>query len=250
MKGYAGAALVLALCTALGTVVLEWLSITDVAMLYLLGVAVLAIWANRRQAIFAAVLSVALFDFFFVPPRFTFAVTDLHYIFTFAVMLVTALVISRLAERVRSEARAAATRERGTAALYPMLGDLVDANTLDDVTRVISDHVRAAFGAESRVLLRQAGQLAPVGVPTPQPEPNRRLADLAYQSWESTGRATRNFPNADAQYLPLVGSHGRLGVLEVHPDDPARFDDPAVQWLLQTFAAQAALAIERVRAVA
>jgi two-component system sensor histidine kinase KdpD len=252
MAGYARAALVLALCTALGTIVLKSLSITDVAMLYLLGVGVVATWSTRRQAVVAAVLSVALFDFFFVPPRFTFAVSDLHYVFTFGVMLVTALVISRLAERVRSEARAAETRERGTAALYPMLGDLVDAKTLDEVTRVISGHVRAAFGADSRVLLRQAGRggLAAVGAAGSEPESSIRLADSAYQSWESVGRGTKNFPEADAQYLPLVGSHGRIGVLAVRPDDPARFEDPAVQWLLQTFAAQAALAIERVRAVA
>jgi len=65
MRGYGRAALVLALCTVLGTVVLDWLSITDVAMLYLLGVGVIASWATRRQAVVAAVLSVALFDFFF-----------------------------------------------------------------------------------------------------------------------------------------------------------------------------------------
>jgi len=249
MIGYARAFAVLALCTVLGTAVLQWLSITDVAMLYLLGVGLIASWVPRRQAIVAAVLSVALFDFFFVPPRFTFAVSDLHYIFTFAVMLVTALVISRLAERVRSEARAAETRERGTAALNPMLGDLVDAKMLDDVTRIISDHVRAAFGADARVLLRQASHLAAIGAAGQEPESALRLADSAYQTWEATGRGTKNFPEADAQYLPLVGTHGRLGVLAVRPDDPGRFDDPAVQWLLQTFAAQAALAIERVRAV-
>ena len=248
MSGYARAALVLALCTALGTAVLKWLSITDVAMLYLLGVGLVATWAPRRQAIFAAVLSVALFDFFFVPPRFTFTVEDVHYVFTFGVMLVTALVISRLAERVRSEARAAETRERGTAALYPMLGDLLEAKTVEDVINVIGREVRAAFGAETRVLLRQAGHLVPVGASLPEPV-NLGLANSAYQLWEGTGRGTRNAPEADAQYIPLVGSHGRLGVLEVRPDDPARFDEPAVTWLLQTFAAQAALAIERVRAV-
>jgi two-component system, OmpR family, sensor histidine kinase KdpD len=250
MKGYAQAVLVLALCTALGTAMLGWLSITDVAMLYLLGVGVIASWATRRQAIVAAVLSVASFDFFFVPPRFTFTVEDVHYVFTFGVMLVTALVISRLAERVRSEARAAETRERGTAALYPMLGDLVDAKILDDVTRVIGAHVRAAFGADARVLLRQSGGLTTVGSAARETERGLRLADSAYQSWEATGRGTKNFPEADAQYLPLVGGHGRLGVLVVRPDDPGRFDDPAVQWLLQTFAAQAALAIERVSTVA
>jgi two-component system, OmpR family, sensor histidine kinase KdpD len=248
LLGYVRAAAVLALCTVLGTVVISWLSVTDIAVLYLLGVAVVASWATRRQAIVAAVLSVALFDFFFVPPRFTFAVSDLHYVFTFGVMLVTALVVSRLAERVRSEARAAATRERGTSALYPMLGDLVDATTLDDVVAVLRRHVRDAFGAQIRVLLRRDGQLSPMGGSSGF-DFDHHLADLAFQSWEAVGRGTKTYAEATSLYLPLVGSHGRLGVLQVRPDDPARFAEPAVQWLLQTFAAQAALAVERVSTV-
>ena len=248
--GYIRAGAVLALCTIVGTAVLSRLSITDVAMIHLLGVAVVASWATRRQAIFAAVLSVALFDFFFVPPRFTFTVSDLHYVFTFAVMLVTALVVSRLAERVRSEARATQVRDRGTAALYPMTGDLLEATTLDEVIATIARHVREAFNADVRVLLRHGGgQLNAVGAQPSHPyDPN--LAELVFQSWEAAGRGTRNYPDAPSLYLPLVGSHGRLGVLEIHPRDPARFDEPAMSWLLHTFAAQAALAIERVSVVA
>jgi two-component system, OmpR family, sensor histidine kinase KdpD len=249
MRDYLRTALVLVVCTVLGTIVREWLSITDVAMLYLLGVGLVATWSTRRQALVAAVLSVGLFDFFFVPPRFTFTVEDVHYVFTFGVMLVTALVISRLAERVRSEARAAETRERGTAALYPMRGDLLEAQTLEEVLSVIRHHVQTAFDADARVLLREATHLVTVGASGSESESGLRIAESAYQSWQSVGRGTKNFPDSDALYLPLVGTHGRLGVLAVRPDDRARFDDPAVLWLLQTFAAQAALAIERVRAV-
>lgn len=249
MTGYLRAVLVLAACTALGTAVLAWLSITDVAMLYLLAVAVVAFWATRRQAIVAAILSVALFDFFFVPPRFTFAVADLHYVFTFGVMLIAALVVSGLAERVRTEARATETRQRGTAALYPMTGDLLEATALDEVIATIARHVREAFNADVRVLLRQSGHLAPVGA-QPSAAYDTNLAELVYQSWEAAGRGTKHFPDASSLYLPLVGSHGRLGVLEIHPQDPARFDEPAMAWLLHTFAAQAALAIERVSVVA
>lgn len=231
MIGYLRAAAVLALCTVLGTAVLSWLSITDVAMLYLLGVGVVASWATRREAIVAAVLSVALFDFFFVPPRFTFAVSDLHYIFTFAVMLATALVVSWLAARVRTEAHAAATRERGTAALLPMTGDLLDATNLEAAVDVIRRHARDAFDADVHVLLRQGKPF------TAAP------AEHAYQSWEAVRSGA-------VAYLPLVGSHGRLGILEVQSSDPRRFADPAVLWLLQTFAAQAAAALERVSQVA
>src|SRR4029077_5588523 len=164
MRGYIRAALVMAACTVVGTLLMDWLSLTDIAMLHLIGVGVVASWATRREAAFAALLSVAFFDFFFVPPRFAFTVADLHYVVTFGVMLVTALVISWLAERVREEAVAAEARERGTAALSPLSAELLGANTVAGVIAVIGRQVRAAFGADVRVLLRElGGRLAPVG---------------------------------------------------------------------------------------
>ena len=195
----------------------------------------------------AALLSVALFDFFFVPPRFAFTVADLHYVVTFGVMLVTALVISWLAERVREEAVAAEARERGTAALSPLSAELLGANTVADVLAVIGRQVRAAFGADVRVLLRElGGRLAPVGgAPSDVEPPDRDVAEWAFRTWEPAGAGTTQSPTARSIYLPLVGTHGRLGVIELRPDDPARFGEPAVRWLLQTFAAQAALALER-----
>ena len=245
MKGYIRAAVVMAACTVGGTLLMEWLSLTDIAMLHLIGVGVVAARATRRQAAFAALLSVALFDFFFVPPRFTFTVADLHYVVTFGVMLVTALVISWLAERVRAEAVAAEARDRGTAALSPLSAELLGANTVSDVIAVIGRQGRAAFGADVRVLVRQpGGRLAPVGSSSVDAE-DRAVAQWAFQAWDAAGLGTSQFPKARSVYLPLVGTHGRLGVLELRPDDPDRFGDPAVRWLLQTFAAQAALALQR-----
>ena len=247
MKNYVLASVVMGACTVVGTLLMDVLSLTDIAMLHLIGVGVVAARATRRQAAFAAILSVALFDFFFVPPRFTFTVSDLHYVGTFGVMLVTALVISWLAERVRTEAAASRERERGTAALYPMSEDLLSAETLSDVVGIIARHVRGAFGADTRVLLREpGGRLAPAGGTPEAEQPDGDLAQLAFQTWEAVGVGTKQFPKAKYLYLPLIGSHGRLGVLELHPDDPERFVEPAVRWLLQTFAARAGLALERV----
>jgi two-component system, OmpR family, sensor histidine kinase KdpD len=247
--GYVGAALVMAACTAAGTLLLPVLSITDIAMLYLLAVGLVASWTARGPSVFAALLSVALFDFFFVPPRFAFTVSDLHYIVTFGVMLASALVISWLTERVRTEALAARERERGTAALYPMSGELLDAKGLAEVTAVIARHLRAAFAADVQVLLRETGgRLAPPAGTAPGfalAEPERELAQRAFQLWQPAGRGTSQYPEARVLYLPLVGTATRIGVLAVRPDEPGRFDDAAVQWLLQTFAGQAALALER-----
>jgi two-component system sensor histidine kinase KdpD len=244
MKGYMRAALLMAACTVVGTLLMDWLSLTDIAMLHLIGVGVVASRATRREAAFAALLSVALFDFFFVPPRFTFTVADLHYVVTFGVMLMTALVISWLAERVRAEAISAEARERGTAALSPLSAELLGATTVGDVLAVIGRQVRAAFGADVRVLLREpGGRLAPAGSDVEAAD--REVAEWAFRMWQPAGAGTAQFPTARSAYLPLVGTHGRLGVIELRPDDPDRFGEPAVRWLLQTFAAQAALALER-----
>ena len=246
MRGYIRVALVMAACTVAGTLLMDWLSLTDIAMLHLLGVGVVASRATRRESAFAALLSVALFDFFFVPPRFAFSVSDLHYVVTFGVMLATALVISWLAQRVREDAVAAEVRERGTTALSPMSGELLTANTVNDVIAVIGRQARAAFGSDVRVLLRETGgRLAPVGESSRDAAQDRAVAQWAFQAWEAAGLGTTQFPTARSAYLPLVGTHGRLGVLELRPDDPGRFGEPAVRWLLQTFAAQAALALER-----
>jgi two-component system, OmpR family, sensor histidine kinase KdpD len=246
---YVTAALVMAVCTGLGTVLLHVLSVTDIAMLYLVAVGLVASRARRGPSVFAAVLSVALFDFFFVPPRFTFAVSDLHYIVTFGVMLVCALVISWLAERVRVEAVAAARLHQGTAALAPMSGELLAATDVHDVAAVIARHVRTAFAAEVTVLMREPGaRLAPPPSSPPGFEladSDRALAERAFGTWQAVGLGTQDSPAARTVFLPLVGTSGRLGVLAVRPDDPTRLQDATALWLLQTFAGQAALALER-----
>ena len=172
----------------------------------------------------------ALFDFFFVPPRFTFAVSDLHYVVTFGVMLVTASVISWLAERVRAEAVSAEARERGTAALVPLSAALLGANTIADVLTVLGRQVRAAFGADVRVLLREpGGRLAPAGkggAVLDVEAADREVAEWAFRMWQPAGAGTAQFPTARSVYLPLVGTHGRLGVIELRPDDPDRFGEP------------------------
>src|SRR4030095_7803237 len=102
---------------------------------------------------FAAVLSVAAFDFFFVPPNLTFAVTDTQYLVTFAVMLVVSLVISTLAARVRAQAEAARVREERTRVLYAVSRDLAVARTLDEVAGAASQHAEAIFQGPATVLL-------------------------------------------------------------------------------------------------
>src|SRR5256712_5122755 len=113
-----------ALCTVLAWQLFPHLAEANLIMLYLLGVAVVAMRVGRGPALWTSVLSVAAFDFFFVPPYLTFAVADMQYLVTFSVMLFVALVISTLTVRLRQQADAARQRERRTSALYAMSREL------------------------------------------------------------------------------------------------------------------------------
>jgi two-component system sensor histidine kinase KdpD len=255
MMEYVGVFALLALCTLVGTIVLPLLSVTDIAMLFLAGVALAASRVRRGAAVLAAFLSIALFDFFFVPPRFTFAVSDLHYVVTFAVMLASALTISELSVRLRSYGEAARERERRTAELYAMGHELVPTLSVAELVGVISRHVRQAFGAEVLVLLRGPdGQLAPLVEATDAftlDDREQAVAQWAFDHWHIAGAGTAQFPTAKTTFVPLVASSGRFGVLGLRASGGGvgQLGEATVQGVLETFAGQAALALERARAL-
>ena len=110
-KGYAAAVASTALCTAAGFAMLARFDVVNIAMVFLLGVVLVALYFPRGPAIVASVLGVAAFDLLFVSPRGRFTVEDAQYLLTFAIMVAVALVISRLVQRVRLQAREQATLE-------------------------------------------------------------------------------------------------------------------------------------------
>ena len=246
---YGRAALVVALSTVVSFPVFSSLSLTNVAMVFLLGVALVASRYGRGPTIFASFLSIALFDFFFVPPRFTFAVSDVSYVLTFGVMLAIALLISGLTLRIRAQAETARERERRTAALYALSRELAATRGESDLVVAAARHVRDTFGVPAQILLPdESGRLqAPLGTTPayPMDEKEQSVAAWVFGRGRVAGAGTDTLPAAQGLYVPLIGSTGIIGVLGLRPDDPKRFQDPTVQHLLETFAGQAATALER-----
>ena len=255
MMEYVGVFALLAACTVVGTLVLPLLSVTDIAMLFLAAVALAASRARRGAAVFAAFLSIALFDFFFVPPRFTFAVSDLHYLFTFAVMLACALTISELSVRLRSYGEAARERERRTAALYAMSQELDPSMSVADLVGVITRHVRQAFGADVVMLLRgpdgRLGTAPDAVAPFTLDDQERSVAQWAFDHWHIAGAGTEQFPAARTLFVPLVAATGRFGVLGLHATGAAaaKLRQATVQEVLEKFVGQAAVALQHARAM-
>jgi two-component system, OmpR family, sensor histidine kinase KdpD len=238
-------------CTALAAVMYPYFELTNLVMVYLLGATIAALKLGRGPASATAVANILAFDFFFVPPRFSFAVANIQYVVTFGVMLAVALIIATLGASVTAQTRAAGQRERRTALLYAMSRELVATRSLEDLARAAVRHVAETFASRTVVLVPDAsGNLRH---PASSPAINSLLgADLSIAQWAydngaSAGLGTDTLPAAVAQYLPLKGSHRVLGVLAVEPTQRRRLLLPEQRHLLETFAAQIALALERAR---
>ncbi len=248
-RDYAIAMGVVSACTALGWAMFPYFERDNIVMAYLLGVVVVASRAPLGPAILASVLSVGSFDFFFVTPYYSFAVSDTQYLVTFAVMLVVAVVISNLTSRMRAQAAAARIRERRTAALYAMSRELASIRGPVEVLRAAVRHIGEVFrGAAVFILpdgrgetLRQIGQDAEFLQNTTE----LGACQWALQNGQMAGRGTGTLPAATALFVPLRTSRGSAGVLAVRSGDPDAFQVPEQLHLLEAFANQAAVAYER-----
>ncbi len=246
---YWAAATISLLCTGVAQLMYPYFELTNLVMIYLLGATIAALRLGSGPASLTAVVNVLAFDFFFVPPRLTFAVSDLQYVVTFAVMLVVALVIARLVASVRAQTRVAGARERRTALLYAMSRELAATRQRENIARVAVKHVAETFSGHAVVLVPDlAGRLLhPRGAPLPE---SLRSADLSVAQWvfdhgRPAGLGTDTLPAALAQYQPLRGGSRALGVLALRPAQRRRLLLPEQQHLLETFAGQIGLAFER-----
>jgi two-component system sensor histidine kinase KdpD len=239
--------------TALSALVRSFFSPTNLVMIYLLTVVLAALYLGRGPSFLAAILSVMAFDFFFVPPSLTLAVSDTEYLLTFIALLAVGLVISSLTVRVREQADAASRREAQTAELYALSRDLAAAVNLDAILQAILAHIGHTFGREVAVLLpcdsTPGDTVAPRATsPGFALEENQlAVAAWAFKHGRPAGRGTDTLPSADIHCLPLRTARGVIGVLGVKPLHPASLLTPDQRELLQTFTSQAALAIERVQ---
>ncbi len=237
------------LCTALGWVMFPFFHLSDIIMVYLLGTVLVAPRLTRPFTILTSILSVAAFDFFFVPPYFTFAVSDLWYIVTFAVMLLVAVVVSGLTVRIRQQADAARYRERRTAALYDLSRELASTRGEQSLVRTAARHIHEVFG--SQVVILRPGSEGGLVLGAAHPAPfeidtnEEAVSRWVYEHRQIAGLGAETLPGAQALYVPLIASRGIVGVLGVKPPDAHAFADPEQLHLLETFANQTALAIER-----
>jgi two-component system sensor histidine kinase KdpD len=248
---YANAALVVAICSLLAWMMYRHFVAANLVMVYLVGVVIVAARYGRGPSILASILSVAAFDFFFVNPHLTFAVSDTQYIVTFLIMLIVAMTISTLTVRIKLQAEAAREGERRITNLYAMSRDLANSRGTETLVRIAAQHISEVFHSQVMVLLPDAqGQLS-IRIPEEAPgfltAHEQGVAEWVHDHGQAAGLGTETLPGAKGLYLPLKTSQGIVGVLGIYPQQPQRLVSPDQFHLLETFANQTSLAVERAR---
>lgn len=248
-RAYAVAVAAVALTTAVCHPLLPRLAASNLVMIYLLCVAAVAAMLGRGPSILASILSVAAFDFFFVPPYMTFAVSDGQYFVTFVVMLLVALLTSTLTVRLRQQSEHHRMRQERAAALHRLSRDVVAGGSLPEIVAAIERQVGPAFDAEVFVLLPgDGGSLEPAPGVTSSFRLGAReqaVAAWVHQNGRMAGTGTSTLRESRALYVPLRTQRGALGVIGLFFQEGGGSASPDRNELLEAFGNQAAIAIER-----
>jgi two-component system sensor histidine kinase KdpD len=248
LRNYLLGAFTVLLATGLSGLVFHRTELADIVMIYLLGILIVATRLGRGPSTLASILSVAAFDFFFIPPYLTFAVSDFRHVGTFGVMLLLGIVIGNLTERNRAQARLARSREQRTQALYRLGQELARSGGSTALVSSAIQSVATQFQSQAVMLLPDAGGHLDVSThPTAFPitDLERGVAQWVFDHAEPAGLGTNTLPGARATYLPLRGAVGAIGVMGVLPEGTPRWAEPDQRQLLEAFANQTALALER-----
>ncbi|MGE0158186.1 MAG: DUF4118 domain-containing protein [Gemmatimonadales bacterium] len=241
-----------AVTTILGVVLRERTDLANIIMLYLAVIVGLAALLGRRASLLASLISVAVFDFFCVPPYNTFAVEDTRYFPVFAVMLVVALVVSTLTARMRGEVDASRRREVRTSALFGVTRELVGLQEPTAIAAVVTQQLSAVFGASVRLLahdpFRRLRTLDPAAPGEEAIAPG--VAEWVHDHRKPAGLGTATLPHSGALYVPVTVGERTLAVFEISGEGAAGLQDPEKLQLLETFAQQTGAALERARLAA
>ncbi|WP_422837285.1 DUF4118 domain-containing protein [Aquabacterium sp.] len=242
--GYAAAGVACIAAALLATPLVSVLELSNIVMIFLLVVVGVGLRFGRGPAVLAAFMGVGLFDFFFVPPRFSFAVSDVQYLVTFAVMLSVALAIGQLTAGLKVQAEAATQREHRVRSLYAMSKDLASALLPEQVAELGQRFVSAEFGVPATLLVADdAGHLHEISGGTASVDMG--IAQWSFDRSTLAGRGTDTLPASPCMVVPLKAIMRTRGVLIIEPVKD-RLPSPEQRQLLETCASLLAISLERI----
>jgi two-component system sensor histidine kinase KdpD len=239
--------LLVSLATLANVVLFPYLQLSNMVMIYLLVVVLIAMRGMMGPALVASLLSVIAFDFFFILPHHSLRSSNIQSVITLMMMLLVAYVISHLTVLTQKQAEAAHIRERRISALHELGRKLAAGRALNDISSIGVRYISEAFDSEVLLMLPDKKQLkVRASYPSKQilNDKEQSVAQWVFDLGKIAGMGTGTLPSTDAVYVPLMTSHGSVGVLRVRPIEPDLLLVPEQLHLLEACARQIALAVE------
>ncbi|MCJ2082163.1 sensor histidine kinase [Methylobacterium sp. J-090] len=236
----------------LALVVEPYLGVENADLILLTAIVAVAVRFGLGPSLVAVAAASLSYNFFFLPPVYTFTIADPTNIAAFLLFTVVAVVVSNLASRSRREAVVSRGRARATERLYGFSRKLAGCATLDDVLWATSAQIAAMLRVRVVLLLPESGAVSVrAGFP---PEDTLDAADLGAATWafdneRLAGRGADTLPGAKRLFLPMRTGRGIVGVIGLDTDGTGPILSPENRRLFDVLADMAALAIERVRLV-
>jgi two-component system sensor histidine kinase KdpD len=252
VRPYAAALLAVAIALAVGMLIWPVFGIANVDLVLLTAVVGVAVRFGLLPSLFASVVASLCYNFFFMPPIYTFTIGDPNNVAAFGFFIVVAVVVSHVAARSRGAVVTAQGRARAVESLYAFSRKLAGVGTMDDVLWAAAYQTALMLKVRVVFLLPEAGAIAvKAGYP---PEDTLDEADLAAATWawennHVAGRGSDTLPGARRLFLPMRTGRGAVGVVGIDSDKPGPLLTPDQRRLLDALIDQSALAIERVSLV-
>jgi two-component system sensor histidine kinase KdpD len=251
VQPYLGGAAVVALALGIGVFLQRFVGVQTVSLVFLIAVLTSAIAWGLLPALFAAVLSVLAFNFFFLPPLYTFTIADPDNVVALFFFLIVAVIVSNVTAAARTQILIARRRAKTTAELYAFSRKVAGIGTLDDLLWATAYQVSSMLNVRTVLLLPGEGEEGLAVASGYPPEDRLDEADIAAARWSwdhnrPTGRGSDTLPGARRLFLPLRTGSGPVGVIGIDRDTPGPLLTPDERRLLDALVDQAAVAIERI----
>jgi two-component system sensor histidine kinase KdpD len=252
LRPYVAALVAVAVALGFGELIKEWVGVSNEDLVFLTAVVAVAVRYGLRPSLFASLASALAYNFFYLPPIYTFTIADPNNAVAFGFFTLVAVIVSNVAARSRTEVMAALERARNTESLYAFSRKLAGTATLDDVLWATAYQTALMLKVRVVLLLPENGTIVvKAGYP---PEDILDEADIAAAKWawendRAAGRGSDTLPGAKRLFLPMHTGRGAVGVMGIDSDKPGPLLTPDQRRLLDALRDQGALAIERVRLV-
>ncbi|MDR3475745.1 MAG: sensor histidine kinase KdpD [Devosia sp.] len=251
-RPYVAAVLAVAAALGVGEAIQPWFGGQSANLVFLTAVVGVAARYGLGPSLFTSVVASLCYNFFLLPPLYTFTIADPNNVAAFFFFIVMAVVVSNVAARGRAQAVAATARARTTDQLYAFSRKLAGIGTLDDVLWAMAYQIASMLKVRVVLLLSTGAGLEVKGAYPPEDfldEADLAAAKWAYESSRPAGRGADTLPGAKRLFLPMRTGRGLVGVIGIDSDRPGAIFTPDQRRLLDALLDQGAVAVERVNLV-